>query len=549
VTTFLLLALMGETPRSTYFQSWEEPTQFLCLVAAVIGVAIAWRWAGPGALLMLIGGAGLGALAAVQYHPLTSLFAALAFIVPGTLFVLYWQLTKPIWHLAVLAAILVATMAAGGYTADRVHDYYFGPTHPESPLEALPVDVVDWIWAGAVSEDSVTVNAHLAVDAEAVRLLVSEDEGLSKIAARTDEAVVTDAANDRIASFVVDGLEPDTRYWYAVEADGHVDTVRQGVFRTLPAGPATFTIAFGSCARSGSNGSVFDTIRSHDPLMYLITGDFHYSNISENSQDPFRDAFRTALTRPAQAALYASTSVAYVWDDHDYGGNNADATSNARPAATAVYRQVVPHYDLPAASAQGPVYQAFTVGRLRFLLTDTRSARTPASAADNENKTMLGNEQKSWFFAELLAARDRDEMIVWVNPDPWIDSAGAGKDTWGGYATERREIANFIRDNGLAGRLLMLSGDAHMLGIDDGTNSDYADGGGAGFPVMHAAALDRRGSIKGGPYSEGAFPGGGQFGLMTVTDEGGPTISIALSGRNWQDAEIVSYTFDAALTP
>jgi hypothetical protein len=95
----------------------------------------------------------------------------------------------------------------------------------------------------------------------------------------------------------------------------------------------------------------------------------------------------------------------------------------------------------------------------------------------------------------------------------------------------------------------MLSGDAHMLGIDDGTNSDYADGGGAGFPVMHAAALDRRGSIKGGPYSEGAFPGGGQFGLMTVTDEGGPTISIALSGRNWQDAEIVSYTFDAALTP
>ena len=81
-----------------------------------------------------------------------------------------------------------------------------------------------------------------------------------------------------------------------------------------------------------------------------------------------------------------------------------------------------------------------------------------------------------------------------------------------------------------------------MLAIDDGTNSDYATGGSAGFPVMHAAALDQSPALKGGPYSEGAFPGRGQFGLMTVADSG-DSIKVNWSGRNYLNQEIVSYGF------
>src|SRR5690606_6078407 len=95
----------------------------------------------------------------------------------------------------------------------------------------------------------------------------------------------------------------------------------------------------------------------------------------------------------------------------------------------------------------------------------------------------------------------------------------------------------------------MLSGDAHMVAIDDGSHTDYrtpapdgtaarggeagldaAGAGGAGFPLLHAAALDRPGSVKGGPYSEGAYPGPGQFGTLTVRDEGGPTVQVELAG-------------------
>jgi hypothetical protein len=541
VVTFLALALEDGVPRSSDFNEWESPAQLSCLALAVAGYLLALRFTGLGGGIMVVAAVGLGVLASVEYHPLASLLACLAFFIPGALFLLDWQRKQHPRAILALALVLAALATAGWYASDQVYSYYFGPTHPESPLEALPVEQVEWLWAGAVTTDGFTVNARLSEDSETVRLAVSESEDMSSpVFSATQQA--KDGLNQRIVSFSVDGLKADTEYFYAIESGGELDVTRRGRLRTFPAGASSFTFAFSSCARTGSNGAVFDTIREHDPLFFLITGDFHYSNIEENDPDLFRDALSDTLSSPSQSALYRSAPIAYTWDDHDFGPNGADSTAASAPAAQSVYRQIVPHYDLPAGDGPAPIYQAFTVGRVRFIVTDTRSARSPAADADGSQKTMLGAEQKAWFKQELLAAKEQYPLIVWVNADPWIDAASPGKDTWGGYATERAELADFIADNDVNG-IVMLSGDAHMLAIDDGTNSGYSDSGEAGFPVMHAAALDKHGRIKGGPYSEGAYPGSGQFGLMTVTDDGGGSIEVQWSGRNWEDEEIVSHSF------
>ena len=104
-----------------------------------------------------------------------------------------------------------------------------------------------------------------------------------------------------------------------------------------------------------------------------------------------------------------------------------------------------------------------------------------------------------------------------------------------------------IEDNGITG-MCMLSGNAHMLGIDDGSNNLYdTTGTGPAFPVFQAAAMASAGVVWGGPYSEGELAGTGQYGRMTVVDEGGP-IDITWSGRlvdlgTGVDAEVMSYTF------
>jgi hypothetical protein len=179
---------------------------------------------------------------------------------------------------------------------------------------------------------------------------------------------------------------------------------------------------------------------------------------------------------------------------------------------------------------------------VRFIVTDASSARSPVADPDGPDKTMLGDEQKAWLKQELLDANGAYPAIVWVNSQPWIEQAGPDATAWGAYATERREIADFIVENDIQG-LSMLSGDAHMLAIDDGSNNTFAtDGKGPGFPVFHAAALDRHGSEKGGPYSEGTDAGGGHFGLVTVTDSG-DAIEITWSGRNYKNEELLAYSF------
>lgn len=140
-----------------------------------------------------------------------------------------------------------------------------------------------------------------------------------------------------------------------------------------------------------------------------------------------------------------------------------------------------------------------------------------------------------------MSASTSHALVVWVNPDPWIAPAAAGRDDWGGYPDEREHIAGVIDRAGIT-NLVMLSGDAHMLAIDDGTNSGYGPSG-SGFPVLHAAALDRPGGVKGGPYSHGTLPGAGQFGTITVHDDGTAPETVDLAGRDWTGRVLLSYTF------
>ena len=73
--------------------------------------------------------------------------------------------------------------------------------------------------------------------------------------------------------------------------------------------------------------------------------------------------------------------------------------------------------------------------------------------------------------------------------------------------------------------------------MDDGSNSP------GGIPVLQAAAVDRRGGVKGGPYSEGAFPGAGQYATVAVQDDGGERLDVTLTGRRYTGEDIVRHTF------
>ncbi len=402
------------------------------------------------------------------------------------------------------------------------------------PQEATPAPLVEWVWSGAVTPSSATVKARVP-GGRPVHLLASLHADLSDPI--VSESQLPSVAAGNVVAVALERLRPGTVYHYAFAAGDEIDLAHRGRFRTFPAGPASFTVAFGSCATTGSSHPVWDAIRAADPLFFLHMGDFHYEDIASRRADPYRRAYSASLRAPRQARLYRSVPIAYVWDDHDFGGNSADATSRGRRTVRQVYQEIVPHYSLAAGSGDVPIEQSFTAGRLRFVLTDLRSERTPRTAPDSPAKTALGAAQKAWWKDELRAARDAGQLAVWVSTIPWIGGPSTRGDGWGAYAGERRELATFLAAQRIE-NLVTLSGDAHMVAIDDGSHSGYGPPGSLGFPVMHAAALDRSGSVKGGPYSEGAFPNPrrrrldvGQFGLMRVRDDGGSAVCIDWSGH------------------
>jgi hypothetical protein len=228
-------------------------------------------------------------------------------------------------------------------------------------------------------------------------------------------------------------------------------------------------------------------------------GDLFYADIVENNLQLYKDSLYKFLSGSSQKAYLKEHPVLYMWDDHDFSDNNSGGWSLSRPAALEFYDKLTPHYDYEQDREDG-VYQAFTYGNVRFIMTDLRSK------SDNQGISTLGNIQKEWLKKEL-ADFNKYSMVVWVSTKPWIGQKKNGKidDKWYSFPEERTELANYIAELGI-NNIVMIAGDAHLLAIDDGSYTDYSTNGGkAGFPLMQSSPIAQYGSSKGGPFSHGCF--------------------------------------------
>ena len=402
-------------------------------------------------------------------------------------------------------------------------------------------------WSGNVTPTSATVSIRLVAPGLGVRLALGTAAGLAS--PKYFGAITTTTAAGNSAMIDAAGLTPDTEYFYGFEVAGVLRTEAnsRGRFRTFPSGAASFKIAFsGDSHYTTPNQSAFDEILAARPLLFIHLGDLHYNDTNTTNLDDYRANYDRVLNQSNESAFFRGVPLAYMWDDHDAMGNDCDGSFIGVPSARTVYRERVPHYQI--GPTDGSIGQSFTIGRVRVIMTDTRSAATPSIQPESSTKSRLGVAQKAWFEQELISARDNGyPLILWVETDPWIDPPSVGADTWAGWATERTELANFLRANRI-NNVVLLSADMHALAYDDGTHSDYATGGGAPLTVLQAAALTEGGTIKGGPYSAGPLAGAQQYGMLEITDTGGSTIGCRFLGMKVGEGIKLAFRFTASAT-
>lgn len=349
------------------------------------------------------------------------------------------------------------------------------------------------------------------------------------------------------------GLTPGTRYWWRGRDSGTTDTARTGTFLTDPVAPgepashtiglwgdAGLTPAYPGIGTQVPHRSSFHPVAqtmlqravAEDWARIVSLGDDIYYNLGSGSfglsadatAAQYRSQFDDELLHEARHQLVYSCPWVRLRDDHDTADNDCHSGSPGVNNANAVYRERIPSYDLPAAGDTGGIWHSFDIARVRYIASDTRSDRVPGS-------TMLGAEQLAWLEAELVAAHDTAEALVWLMPTPWL---GTHHDTWGGYIAERSTLADLIGDTGWRGRLQMMTADVHAAAIDTGASNPWGR-----FPITLCASVD---ATPSGPtsrqYDVAWRPGRGQYATLRVDDHGG---DLALTTTIWRGTRALAW--------
>lgn len=333
------------------------------------------------------------------------------------------------------------------------------------------------------------------------------------------------------ARLTISGLTANTRYYYHVlmtnEAGEIVDgSTPQGRLKTAPSGPASFSFTFGSCNTGNSTTASTAMANRNDDLSFHL-GDLYYHDGSGTSLSNFRTRINAAIV--SQKNLFATTNMHMLPSDHD-GMNNDSAAGSQATAWT--------NWNIARSELYPNPYNyfAFNWGRVRFVMLDTRSFKDNPADTDDSSKSALGATQKQWLKDEVDAL-PADEVMIIGQDGPWITGADTGDDGWGGFITERDELAAYFAAS--TKNIIIIAGDMHALAAEDGSGSP------GGVPVFHAAPLNQTSSHKGGPYDVGPYPSAGlsvqQYGRVTVTDSG-DEIEVLYKGYSASGTERVTMT-------
>jgi chitosanase len=355
----------------------------------------------------------------------------------------------------------------------------------------------------------------------------------------TTGAVTADATRG-MSKHTLSGLTGGTQYFYRVQVDGVDSTNGAGSFWTEPTGPSTTKIIFGSCRDTNSNTAAFTRAKNRNPHLVCFTGDIHYQDL--NTTDA--NLYHAALEEVERQSNFQQMNAVCAFDyscvsDHDYCANASHGSSTGRNTVLGVIRNRFSYVDL-ASPDNLALYGSRTWGpNVRIIRLDTRAFRSPPGNSDNSSKQMLGTTQENWFVNLMNTATE--PLIFIVSDVPWIPG-GSQDDHWGSYQTAQNRIVSAVNSSAW-GKAVWWCGDAHMLAYDNGSNSP------GGSPVWQAAAWDRTGSTKGGPYSGGTLQGGGQFGEVTIVDDGS-IVEATYRGIRSDDTVWASHTVTrSAATP
>lgn len=217
-------------------------------------------------------------------------------------------------------------------------------------------------------------------------------------------------------------------------------------------------IAFGSC-HDTTHAPIWEPVLTASPDVWVWLGDTVYADTQDMGQK-WR-AYARVLAEPGYRALERSTRILGIWDDHDYGVNDAGKEYAKRAESQQLFLDFIGEPRGTPRRAQEGVYAAYTTGppnrRIQFVLLDTRYHR---DAPDTPDGDVLGIAQWKWLESELHEPAQlriiASSIQVIAEEHRW--------EKWSNFPTARQRLFDVIARSGAQG-VLFLSGDRHFAEI------------------------------------------------------------------------------------
>lgn len=232
------------------------------------------------------------------------------------------------------------------------------------------------------------------------------------------------------------------------------------------------TIAFGSCNNQKKEQSIWPNIAADKPELWIWSGDIVYADTEDMRIKA--DAYQKQKVNPAYQKFLAQVPAIGIWDDHDYGFNDACKTYSKKDQSKKLLLSFLNVDENRPVNDRKGAYQSYTFGsegkRVKIILLDTRYFRDELEVNPDkggarylQNKTgdVLGFEQWKWLEKQLSQSSADVHIIV---TSVQLIAQEHNYEKWGNFPAARRKFLKLIGKTNPACPIL-ISGDRHIAEI------------------------------------------------------------------------------------
>jgi len=232
--------------------------------------------------------------------------------------------------------------------------------------------------------------------------------------------------------------------------------------------PPTITFAFGSCnyvneekydrpgKAYGTETDIFNAILNQKPDFMVWLGDNTYLRDPDwNTQTGIYHRYTHTRSQANLQPLLGSVPHYAIWDDHDYGSNDADYTFPYKNITEKTFHQFWCNPNTNQ-TGDGGVTFTFTWGDIQFFMLDNRYFRTPNNKLTGD-RAIIGKKQEKWLIDAMVSSTATFKIVCiggqFLNPAAVYENHAT-------YNEEREHILKAIDKEKLEG-VLFLTGDRH----------------------------------------------------------------------------------------